>query len=344
MPGHLEAAGRSLSRDGLLDKALGEIEAAAGELRAGGSLSPGFEEELDRAWDDLAADPAALEPGRPAASPGCTTGPAGALPPNGARRLLLAARRSGPVAARRARRAAGPRLRAAGRAATEVVGRAGEAAATLGQVETDRARRFAASSGPLRRLSRLSPSARAFGPSWRQTAAVPPLELEEWVVGRLGEPPGGALALHVECGDGHLLAALVALGFEVEGADPGASMAAPGGEEGVVRAGALEFLGRHRRASLDALVLSAVTERLRPSTARALVHLASTRLRGGGHIAVLSALPDAVAGDDPVASDLGQGRPLHPVTWCHLLARYGFSEITVHDGEGSTYAVAARRR
>ena len=49
---------------------------------------------------------------------------------------------------------------------------------------------------------------------------------------------------------------------------------------------------------------------------------------------------------DPVAADLASGRPMHPVTWCHLLAHYGLSELTMFDAgefEADVFAISARR-
>ena len=43
---------------------------------------------------------------------------------------------------------------------------------------------------------------------------------------------------------------------------------------------------------------------------------------------LVSTRPEAAIAMDPVAADLAHGRPLHPVTWCHLLARYGLSECS----------------
>jgi hypothetical protein len=49
---------------------------------------------------------------------------------------------------------------------------------------------------------------------------------------------------------------------------------------------------------------------------------------------------------DPVAADLAYGRSLHPVTWCHLFARCGLSELAVFEpdvAEPDIFAVCARR-
>ena len=39
-----------------------------------------------------------------------------------------------------------------------------------------------------------------------------------------------------------------------------------------------------------------------------------------------------LAGGSPLVSDLAPGRPLHPETWAHLLARAGFGPPTVLSG------------
>ena len=169
--------------------------------------------------------------------------------------------------------------------------------------------------------------------------------LEDWIVERLGRVAGGRV-LHVECGDGAFVQRLNEAGFRASGADPATDMES----ETISRASGLEHLGAQRRSSLQGVVLSGATERVSPGSARALAHLAATRLRAGGITVLVSPHPDRVDGGDPITSDLAR-RPLHPVTWCHLFARYGFGEITVFDpgpadgsgAAGALYAVAARR-
>jgi hypothetical protein len=108
---------------------------------------------------------------------------------------------------------------------------------------------------------------------------------------------------------------------------------------------------------LDGLLLTGVVDRLRPGAARALAHLAARCLAPGGVVVLVSARPEAAVALDPVAADLSPGRPLHPVTWCHLLARFGLVELEVfeHDASGpdpgglgateaEVFAISARRR
>jgi hypothetical protein len=300
-----------------------------------------------------------------------------------ARRSARAARAASRRGLGTVRRAAGPRLRTIERRSIDEAGRVAELLATRGHVVADHALRVATSGGRSGRLDRVSPSGRVL-PSAGSTAGTSgsaelrptparagrkrsadaahhdgahrPSDLERWVIERLeGCPPG--VVLHVECGDGAFVEALIAAGHEATGADPAAETAGK-----FARSGALECLGGEARHCLGGLVVSGATERVTPGSARALIHLASTRLRPGGIVVLVSAHPSAGAGD-PISADLASRRPLHPVTWCHLLARFGFAEITVFDrdtefgragsvaagnvpeaeGTRGAYAVAARR-
>jgi hypothetical protein len=172
-----------------------------------------------------------------------------------------------------------------------------------------------------------------------------------WVLERLSaavlersrEAPG--LVLHTECGDGRLVEALVARGLDARGADPRWPARADGGTR-ILAAGALEYLGATVSGTLDGLLLTGVVDRLRPGAARVLVQLAARSLAPGGIVVLVSARPEAAVATDPVAADLAAGRPLHPVTWCHLLARSGLCELAVFEHDESdpdVFAVSARR-
>jgi hypothetical protein len=298
--------------------------------------------------------------------------------------------RAGKVVSRRslgtAKRVAGPRLRSIERRSIDQAGRVAELLATQAHVAADHARRVATSGGRSGRLDRVSPRGRVLpsapgapGPSgsWELARSPRPgagrnggadsrgadadraSDLERWVIERLERCPGG-LVLHVECGDGEFVQRLIEAGHEAAGADP----AAAAGSDTVARAGALERLGSQDRRSLGGLVVSGATEQVSPGSARALIHLASTRLRRDGIVVLVSVHPSAADAVDLISADLVSRRPLHPVTWCHLLARFGFCEITVIDpgapggpagslgsaeggqdagGTRGAYAVAARR-
>jgi hypothetical protein len=375
--------------DNLVEAAVGEILADAAVVRADGRLPAGFEDELGRRFDSIAADPRSLER---AVEAGALSArqlyrfPTEETPSRSEVReftrrsgvppvLAAAGRRSARAAeglSRKgmttARRVAGPNLRSLERRTIDQLGGAAEALATRGHVAADHVRRLASSGGTSRRYVRLSPSGRAlpaglYGTSIGASSMAlgagssdPAVAaLEEWIVERIKRGPGGCV-LHVECRAGALVRRLNEAGFGAVGADPTAEES-----ETITRAGAVERLGAQRRSSLGGLVLSGVTERVSPGSARALVHLSSTRLTRGGIAVVVSAHPDRLYDSDPITSDLAVRRPVHPVTWCHLFARYGFGQITVLDpfaedrsgdqgsssvrsgDAGALYAVGARR-
>jgi hypothetical protein len=361
--------------DDLVAVAIREIVADAELARADGRLAAGFEDELTLRFDSIAADPEvlerAVEAGALAArqlyrfrrdvAPSRWDAEGGRERP---RALAVAVRLSGAAkgisrrGARTARRVAGPRLRSLERRTIDQAGRAAEVLATRGHVTADHARRIVSSGGTAGRLVRLSPSGRALpagrgepasGAASAALGARPAspafTALEDWIVERIGRGPGERV-LHVECGGGALVRRLAGAGLRTIGADPATTVES----ETIKRASGVEFLGAQRRSSLGGLVLSGATERVSPASARALAHLSSTRLLQGGIVVLVSAHPGRMIDDDPISSDLTVRRPLHPVTWCHLLARYGFGEITVFDpggtgssgDAGSFYAIAAR--
>ena len=103
------------------------------------------------------------------------------------------------------------------------------------------------------------------------------------------------------------------------------------GDGKIVAAGALEYLSATPSEIFDAVLLTSVVDRLRPGAARALAQLAARSLAPGGVVVLVSARPEAAVAMDPVAADLAPGRPLHPVTWCHLLAHSGLAELAVFE-------------
>ncbi len=354
-------------RDIVAEAVLG-IVVAAEQIRGSGRLAPHYEADLSAKFDALALDVDGLER---AVAAGALSEPQRYLPssrtsgaelahssrgaPTGVRAIVQGAtRRSRQVAAEVSRRGstkfrqmAGPHLRELERTGVDRLGRMSEVVATRVQVVADHSRRVATSGGSSRRLDRVTPAGRA-----RPSLAPIPRErygstligapdpdtatslLVDWIVDRIGRGPGGRM-LHVECNEGGLVDRLLALGYDALGGDP---MASP--SERRVRAGALECLGVTKRSSLGALVVSGVTDDVTPASARALAHLARTRLEPGGIVVVVSTHPRAAGEEDPVTADLNLRRALHPVTWCHLLARYGFVAITVYDPSGSASQAA----
>jgi hypothetical protein len=338
-----------------LQEVLADIWRQAESAGAGGTLGEDYEAELDACFDAVAEDLVSLTKGVESGEltarqqfsfgSGLGTGSAGAA--SRSERGARAARALTHRGLAKARRLAGPKLRAVERLSIDRAGQAAEAIATRGYVLGDRARRMT-SAGPVsQRIARVSPSERARpdggesargrdasfgGGSWR---------LEDWAFERLKQAPG-APVLHVECGDGNFVRRLAANGYSASGADPFGAVESAS----IRRAGALEALGRTSRSSLGGLILSGVTDRVNAARARSLVHLAASHLRPGAVVIIVSADPERESDGDVIASDLSERRSLHPVTWCHLLGRYGFGLITVEDGDqpAGYYGVSAVRQ
>ncbi len=330
----------------MTSEVVAEIEAQVRQLRATGQVPPGLEDDLDRCFEEVAA--VSLAAAGSATAPGSPLGTDGPI-----------ASFKGPVsvaqlrkqATAMARRRLGPTFRLLERRAALAVARMGEAASLRAHVTVDHLERLAARSP---RASRVLLAARPGGSTASAARTMhPSIEgpLLDWVLERLsaevrqevGEAPG--LVLHAECGDGRIVEALVARGLDARGADPRSAVRADG-DTRVVAAGALEYLGATLSGSLDGLLLTGVVDCLRPGEGRALAQLAARCLAPGGVVVLVSARPEAVVAMDPVAADLAHGRPLHPVTWCHLLARYGLSVLAVFEPDATepdVFAVSARR-
>jgi hypothetical protein len=330
---------------------LSDIRSEAERIRTDGTLPVGFEDDMRARFDAIAADPGALdtEVARRASRAAQHAGPGRSAPARSVpRRALGKAARVSKRVAGAGRRRMGPRVRSVERLSVEALGRLSESASTEAQVVSDRARRVVAGSLAERGFARASAARAPHGPA-AGTAGLTPKALRLGPGGELGDgevdrllierlgPLRGRSVLHAECGDGSLVRRLRALGVEASGSDARRG-------EGAERRGALEALAHKQKASLGGIVLSGVTDRVTPSSARAMARLASTRLEGTGVVVVLSRNPAPLNLSDPVAADLSSGRSLHPVTWCHLFARLGFEDITVRESDdGSAYAVAATR-
>jgi hypothetical protein len=321
-----------------------DISAEAARIRSDGSLPPGFEAQLAEEFTRIASDPRALEQevARRAAASQEAEGAARSFALRAAGKATRVARR----AAGGARRRIAPRLRTVERRGIERAGRSLEAAAVELQVVADLARRVSAGSVAERGLARAGGGA-GFGTEAAAVLKPPPslrvdadgrfgdADLDQFVTARLSGRRGQVL--HAECGDGRVVGRLRQGGIDALGVDPRL-------QEGEARRGALEALARRQKGSLAGILLSGVTDRVTPASARALVRLAATRLGPGGVLVLLSTAPGPRETSDPVMSDLSPGRPLHPATWCHLLARLGLEEISVREsGDGAAFAVAAAR-
>jgi hypothetical protein len=329
----------------MTSEVVAEIEAQVSQLRAAGQVPPGLEDELDRCFEDV-TEVSLAAVGKAMSG---VSGP-GADPIAGfAGPMSLAQLRKQATAA--ARRLLGPSFRRLERRGALGVARLGEAASIRAHVTADHLERLAARSPWASRvLSAARPGEAAMSAAG---TTHPSIEgpLLAWVLERLSAaPPEEArevpgLVLHAECGDGRVVEALAARGLDARGADPRSPVRADG-DTRIVAAGALEYLGATLSGTLDGLLLTGVVDRLRPGEGRALAQLAARCLAPGGVVVLVSARPEAVVAMDPVAADLAHGRPLHPVTWCHLLARYGLSVLATFEpdpSEPDVFAVSAQR-
>jgi hypothetical protein len=139
--------------------------------------------------------------------------------------------------------------------------------------------------------------------------------------------------LHAECGEGALLARLVADGRDAYGVEPIEALAMTAAKSGLdVRADdALTHLRAVPDGALAGLVLSGAVDCLPLGSVLELVDLAGMKLGAAGVVVVLSSGRAHWAGAlDPVLADLSPGRPLHPETWRHLLEARGFPAPCLH--------------
>jgi hypothetical protein len=330
----------------MTSEVVAQIEAQVSQMRATGQVPPELEGELDECFEEVAQASLASAASRGASDsdPGARDRMAGRAGSMG----LVQLRRQATAAARRR---LGPSFRRLERRGALAVARLGEAASIRVHVTADHLERLAASSP---RASRVLSAARPGEPTASVAGAVRPSidgPLLAWVLERIGATAAAgaretpAVVLHTECGDGRVVEALAGRGFDVRGADPRAPVRADG-DTRIVAAGALEYLGATESGTLDGLLLTGVVDRLRPGEGRVLAQLAARCLAPGGVVVLVSARPEAVVALDPVAADLAHRRPLHPVTWCHLLARHGLSVLAVFEpdaNEPDVFAVSAQR-
>jgi hypothetical protein len=145
----------------------------------------------------------------------------------------------------------------------------------------------------------------------------------------------GGRVLHVECGNGSLVDALLSAGVDAYGVEPDERAIESAVERGLdVRSesmlGHLEVVADE---ALAGLVLSGSVQWLHPNQRSRLVDLIGSRLAVDGVLVIHSSTPESwLAGGSPLVSDLAPGRPLHAETWGHLLAPRGFGPATVRSG------------
>lgn len=145
----------------------------------------------------------------------------------------------------------------------------------------------------------------------------------------------GGRVLHVECGSGSLVEALVGAGVDAYGVDPSEPTVEPGIERGLdVRAESVfDHLQVVSEEALGAIILSGSVQWLHANDRERLVGLASSRLAVGGVLVLQSMTPEAWQRSAPsLVTDLAPGRPLHAATWSHLLAGHGVQSAAVHTG------------
>ena len=141
--------------------------------------------------------------------------------------------------------------------------------------------------------------------------------------------------LHAECGNGSLVARLLAEGVDAYGVDPAQLVIEPAIDRGLdVRAeSALEHLEVVAEEALGGIVLTGSVQWLHPNERDRLIGLAVSRLALEGVLVLHSATPEAWRrSTSPLVADLAPGHPLHADTWAHLLAAHGFSRMAVHTG------------
>jgi len=171
-------------------------------------------------------------------------------------------------------------------------------------------------------------------------------DLGEWdqaVVGHLSAVTGRVL--HAECGQGAMVEALRGAGVDAYGVDPRGPLV-----DAAVAAGLeawpddpVSHLGAVADGGLGGLVLSGCVDRLPLGRQRLLVELAAAKLAPGGRLVILAVKPEEWPGAVPaLEADLAPGRPLHAVTWVHLLDRARFEHTTAADGAVMSLVTAVR--
>jgi hypothetical protein len=161
-------------------------------------------------------------------------------------------------------------------------------------------------------------------------------------------PEAEGSVIHGESGNGSLLRALRALGYQASGIEPRAERVWAGAGDPTVALGEVtDRLGEVADGELAGVILSGCIDRLDLPGKLLLTELALSKTAPGATVAVLPTDQQAFADACPVtALDLAPGRPLHPETWSAVFARVGLAEVRWYrpEGGGLTHAVVGRRR
>jgi hypothetical protein len=161
-------------------------------------------------------------------------------------------------------------------------------------------------------------------------------------------PDAGGSVIHGESGDGSLLRALRAVGYQVSGIEPRAERVWAGAGDPAVALGEVtDRLAEVADGELAGVILSGCIDRLDTPGKLLLVELALSKTAPGATVAVLPTDQQAFADACPLTvSDLAPGRPLHPETWSAVFVRVGLADVRWHrpEGGGLTHAIVGRRR
>lgn len=180
---------------------------------------------------------------------------------------------------------------------------------------------------------------------------VPEAEVGPWadhLADWFTPPDAEGSVIHGETGDGSLLRALRAVGYQVSGIEPRAERVWAGAGDPAVALGEVtDRLADVADGALAGVILSGCIDRLDTPGKLLLTELALSKAAPGATVAVLPTDQQAFADACPVTvSDLAPGRPFHPETWSAVLARLGLADVRWHrpEGGGITHAVVGRRR
>jgi len=163
-------------------------------------------------------------------------------------------------------------------------------------------------------------------------ASPAPPDLSAWIDAVptwFGAADARGPVLVAESGAGELLTSLERAGLGARGVEPRGPLAWSCADWGIATGGvepgeAIDTLATMGAGEVGGVVLAGAVDRLPLAGKLALVREAVRVAGRGGTVALLVTDPDAWDRTlTQVARDLAPGRPLHPATWIHVLARLG---------------------